>query len=1147
MINATAEKLVFLKKGRALNQAVRVALDEAASTMLRGYGLEDVNLHVVSTKTHYEAGFAKIVYLSALQKPQSAFDEAYVQNAFEIVMGKWNVVTEAQFYRLALSSPESDIGFKRTYAKKFKLGASLFLLSLQKHKAIVLPHTFNWPSLRRKDNFKRNEIGAAVCSELLAFLRTLDSQSEILPHPAFSAVANDRKGREHFLSYGTKLLLASGWHLPGDANVEDLLALKDAEPRGGLPEGFPIRVFIDVMSKRFGDEFPISITGWVDAISSAERKIQTRSQRASSQFTGPKLSNHEVILNGKAKQLFSGRNDLHLIDELLSLEPRIATPKVLERRAALPGLELDFSALAKVWVELELLFLRKARYEAMSGFPRSLAFLNIYLFFYLPYWFKENEYSNLTYPSSPELLTPAVYVSRMLALDGPAPITFIAMLEAVREKRDWNNNYYYSTLQGIEKFFDFIEQNSDELPGCDGFSQPLSSYDYPRITHSARTNKPAIPARVFTVFVQYVEALRVHVSSFIDSVLSGEVDDIGLAHYVFSQEVLDTAEMARIFGGCIPVIFVNGRTVPLYYIPNCFTVKKLKVKFAARADGYRVMELPEPHALNQILVSLYTGLRQNHIQWLDVEKFDSFVDDELESFPLLYVNTDKTKSGAWTPHVNRQVIEILRCQRAWRNEIAEPSYQHRQFYNDNPNTKWPKILPLFSSGVKGAPHPDKRYETVWRRIVGGVQGILPELEFTGLRKLCSLNPPGIGFNSFDLNERRAVYGKECLDAHRKVCDLELVTNITPHSARVSVVSQYISFIPAELIGQYITGQTPAVVYHYVCIEPEYLERQRVHQAMTARGELMRSLDDTSASAVLGLPALIQADTKTSRLGQSLRSDLNATIISFGCISLSISEEGRNGIDVLRETRAFNAAENKTEICPYGNYCPLEIVKRWRGIRRCGLCEYAVRSIDHLQAVMAKIHAMEEELYALTEKISVAMNDGPSSYSDAELDQFEADRLFLGEELAGWKVNAEVLESVRERIKAGADTRRWVTQQPEIIARDLKRVAMPSNLTAYTLLRLNECVAYPTLQNPEMRARFDVLRRSLLARRGRMDEAFLLRPVSNPAAECAGLIKTLVEANSLKLQELEEIIEGTVGGAVLQNEVMPDSLLGAQHG
>lgn len=148
----------------------------------------------------------------------------------------------------------------------------------------------------------------------------------------------------------------------------------------------------------------------------------------------------------------------------------------------------------------------------------------------------------------------------------------------------------------------------------------------------------------------------------------------------------------------------------------------------------------------------------------------------------------------------------------------------------------------------------------------------------------------------------------------------------------------------------------------------------------------------------------------------------------------------------------------------------------------------------------------------------------AKYTSEELDAFEADRSRLCEDLSGWILNEEVLEVTRQRIAAGQHERQWVVQKPEIIERDLQRVATPTTVTEYLLARLGECISFPTLQSPQVRARFDLLRRELLARAGNLKEAFASEVPVDPAAECEGMLKSLIGATGLTIVQLAEMLE-----------------------
>lgn len=1101
MINATDGKIVFRKEGKALHADVRAALEAAAHALLKTQGLEGLDVSTVTTKRHLMAIFAKCVLTHTL-KQKALFDERYVEGIWQLYCTSSDEVSAEQFYAFTLSGPNTDLVFKRSYAKTLRRGLGIALIAMHSRGAITLPMKFEWPlGLEMSDH--PQEAGT-IFSDLLGFIQRLDRKSDELPHRAFESVGTNLKRREWFLSYGTKLLLATGWLKAEDAALGDLLALKAAERSLGIAsEVIAYKALIDVLRSAYGERFSITVDAWSAALRTpavvARRKEQERG----------------VQLDGVAQSV-DGTGDADLLAEVVKVAPAMAHPEALRARPRLPGLQTELSVLAGQWLELEEVYLRTIRRETYKPVKSALGFLNIYLFFYLPYWFQRHPDAKLTFPDSPQRLVASVFVSRLLSASGEVPLTFMEFLNAVKADRKWADSSLYATLKQLEVFFEFLELHSDDLPGCAGFKQPIPDYVYPPTSRSKGTNKRPIPRRVFGLFLDYIEALRAHLEVVLNGCVEGTLNMAEFERAIArTGNVIDTFSTASIVG-FVPLIFARGRTIPLRYIPDCLSLDWFPV------EGGQRKKLPQPHALNQILVSLYTGLRHNHIQWLDARTFDSQVTEDNKEFALLHVNTDKVKRGPWTPHVNLRVIEVLRNQRAWRKLITYHGFEVECFYNNNPDTKWAPILPLFSADERGVPHNDSRYTTVWQDVLCAVDALLPSLGEKGLTRLCKLEPPGVTVDDAAAASKRMAYGARC----EKVCELGVKSLITPHSARVTVVSHYVSVLPADIIGSHITGQSPGVVYHYVKLDEEELRTEQTHQAMALRQQAYRNDFETLVGRNHPVAKrFVHADDANSNFAKSLRQDLQETLVSYGCISITMNEDATTGLDVLRETRAANAAENKTEVCPYGNHCPPEIIKQWRGPRRCGLCQYAVRSVDHLQAVSAKVKEFKETLDALTLKLEAAMAEVPARYSDPEFDRLDEERARIAEELSGWRLSEEVLETARNRIAKGLDYRRWVVQKPEIVLQDLQRVEAPNNLTAYLLARLSECVEYPSCESPQIRARFDVLRRELLARSGQFNEAFNKAMPADPAAECAGLLRTVVEANGLGYQDVINILEG----------------------
>lgn len=1080
MINATAGELVVNLKGADLDRHIRSALDAAATALVSLYNAGVVDLTCVTTKTHPRLAYAKYVRLCTLAKRDVRFDQQYAIEAFDAYQVVHGGLSEIAFYKLTLAEPDGPFAYRPTYRATVQLGLGFFLIALHGSGAVTLPYAFNWP-FPRETNKTRREIAPLIGSELIQLVRSVnDDQSPNAD--ALQAVTTHDRRRTWFLSNGTKVLLALGWNRPQDVNIQDLLKLKEANDatdfsRCGRSMGY--RALVDVLERRYGLEVAVSVRQWDEALRADDRR------------------------NGQTKRQLDRHDRQEGALEVFSMLPSDALPERISQVSSLPGLDTDFVSMKKIWLELQSVYLRKLRMESIKDRKRAIGYLNLYLFFYLPYWFDEHRETRLNFPSKPNELLVGVFVSRLTQFDFPVPLTYLEFFEEYGQQHGWTPMYQYTCLKALEPFFDFLEQNSKELPGCLGFVQPLSKHDFPPVTRSGGTNKRPVPRRLFAFYVAYVEALVSYANVVLERVLAGDIADDDLMIFAPARNVIDTVRASNLTG-YVPMVFFRGRAHRLQFVPNCMDIiKAFKLK-----DG-RTLRIPQPHGLHHVLVAIYTGVRNQHIQWLDARTFDSRVHPDDLEMTKLFVNTDKVKRKTWDPHVNMRVIEVLRQQLRWRNLIDVPGFNQDVFYAGNSNTKWPPIHPLFAVEDDGSPHPDSRYGSVWGSILLGVQGMVSEIDCGRIRPLVDLLPSDVPYDAADrlalLNRHR--------DSPEAVIHLQPKSDITPHSARVGVVSHLITVLPAEFIGRYVTGQQTGVVYHYVYIDEDDMRAEQEQQAVSLQVRAYgKEFNAFVASPGTPNPHFIKADGVNSNFSRALKQDMDETLASYGCVTLSLREDGKNGIDVLKETRGANAAFNKTELCPFGNHCPPDVLRDLRGIGRCGMCAYAVRSIDHLPAVVAKVKQFAEHLIALEEQLDSV--DVDERFSEIEQQQLESERQRIGDELTGWKLASEILETQRRRIELGKDSRRWVVSKPEIIEQALQRLAVPSSDAAYVLARLAESVAYPTFDSPEIKSRFDLLRRQLLANVGNIRSALTSQQPTDVAAQCAGLLRTVVDANNL---------------------------------
>lgn len=1099
MINTTESDLVILQTVEDLRPNIVAALRDASKWVLEAYGLQHIDLSAVTTKNHLEASLPAHIERFILKDGVTTLNEQYVKDVFAFVSVDGGHCTPTLYASVTgtASTPAGQHAYRKAYLPPLRRGFSAFLIALHIRRAIVLPFSFQWPwrlELGRKGAVlgKHELCPLRHLPELLRFIRSVDYREGAAQSEEIFTAYNSKQ-RERLVWLTQRLIIAGGWLEPADVNYEDMLALKAAndDTRFSGHDDLGMLLLADLLERKYGDALPVTAAGWRTALTNERPKR---------------------MLDGLQTGLGTGHSTL--LEQAAALSPVSLAPDALTKLPSLPGVDFDLKANSATWIVIERAFLRKIRRENKKQRITALGYLNIYLFGYLAYWYAENPDFTYPFPSTPVKLTSAVFVADLGLLEGHVrPMSLVEFLDSVAQLRGWNAASHYGLLKQLELLFEFVERYSDSLPESKGFRQPIHRSDYPAQTKSTGTKKRPIPRRIFKLFLSYLEALAALSDVLVERAVAGELSRSELYGLDGSRTTIDCYARHDVFGFA-PVVFYRDKVFPLQRIPNVFYVETRRLK-----DG-REVKIPHPHALHQIITSLYTGVRHNHIQWLDSKSFDQNVDDALggREFAELEVNTDKARSRSWKSFVNFRVIEILRQQRAWRDLIDDPGFSEKIFYNSNPESKWGSFYPLFSYSPDGRPHTDALYSSCWFRLLGGLQSLLGSVGEEGIR-LIRLLPPGVAYDDPDLDEKLREYGS----GQPQICKVSIKSDITPHSARVSVVSHAIGILPADLIGRYWTGQSEATVYHYVVPDEEeiYAEQQRQSLALRHRG-----YEDGYEAMLLATPGRktphIKADDVNSNLSKSLRDNLEETISAYGCISLSFGEQDKTGLDVLRDTRAIGAVENKTEICPYGNHCPPEVVAQLKGWRRCGPCHFAVRSVDHLPAITAKIRQVLEGLSEIESRIATAVNR--DDFTADELDILEHNRDVLAEDLAAWQMAAEVLEVMRQRIAAGASTKSWHVRNPEIIEKHLSRALFPTDTTGYVLARLPECEAFPILESPQIKARFELLRRQLLANSGNIRAALRLEPSCNPAAECLGLIRSIVAAHRITIENLKEMLE-----------------------
>lgn len=1009
-----------------------------------------------------------------------------------------------------------EFNFTKEYSSVIVSGLSVFLLVLHFEKLIHLPFSFNVPytlqPVKSLNYKKRFDFAINYYPKMFRELRNIDIKNKMDSDSEIMSCDN----KELLISYGTRLFIALGWKDFSDVSIDSLLEFNKIAKESTLNRLKtipPYSLMITFFKFKFSEDFPVSTEDWKKAYPHPNKTGKT-----------PKVPK----IKGERKKYIPKELDFSIVSSLFETEDENLLIESLNIKyfnlEALDKLALElvnYSQSIENWQILEKSYINKRKLENYKTINTSLSYFNTYLFLILPKWYKNNQ-SKIKYPQMPFDLKAGIFISRLIQSKENLPPTF---LEGIQKIKQLKNEYIYVILKNIEGFFEFLQIYSEELPGCKGFIQPISSLDFPKVTKSKGTNKGLIPRHLFGYLLSYIDTIRTYNELVLENILNNKFDTkIFRNNIPFATNFIDTIKLQDIVG-YVPIIYVNNKKIVLKEIPNMLNIRNAKLK-----DG-RVIDIPYPHILNHIVVVLQTGLRSNHIQWLDAEKFNCAIKpNDQNSFVPLYVNTDKSKTQAWTPIVSRKVIEILNSQLEWRKLIDNPQFNEKKFYNNNTKTKWESFYPLFSYNNEGLPYADKFYYDTWMQILENFQILIKQTSLKQV-ELGKKLPKGISFNEFNLDDKLKEYGKSC----ENVCELRFTSDITPHSARVSVVSHYITALPAEVIGQYITGQTEAVVHHYTKLDPEYLTEIENEQKDSLQRLIIQKEFNNLTGKEKSHPIL--ADKENSNLAQSMKINKEQTIARYGCVSLSLKEDGNTGIDIILKESNTQLAYNKTEICPYNNQCPSDLIKELKGFRRCGMCPYAVRSIDHLPAIAVKKRQMLELMEEIEVKLNEAIEDELNvSYSVEDIDRLEDEKQRIAEELLGWIVSEEMLEANRKIIQDSGELPTYMVKKPEILIENLQLVSRKENDIEYLLTRLNDCESFPTLESPLIRAKFDLLRRQLLAKTGDFIKAFDSKLPANPAYECLGLLKSVIERHGLSQEQVIGLLSTNV--LVLPNQNKP---------
>ena len=1142
IVNLSRDSLVFNDTDHDINTVIRSTLRKCANLMLQYYGCEDIDLDSISASSsdYYGALLSSKYILNRTLKNKLVLGNEYIQLAFNTYMEGGAVSHDGMTSFFLFDGKER--GYRTGYnsARNSRKYIGLFLSLLHYQRIITLPYSYKFPFIQLISNQKKqhrlqltndakkmltlgrsdDQINFCISesTEILKVLRSIDPHVDCCTAPLISMLSKSEKTR--LSSQAAKLVLAMGWSRPDDVNIDDLKLFVKANKDGLITHKviMPYRLLLYFLIKTFKDKVHVSkyevelFLGDSGVTFNSGRRLKSQERFVEEHKPSEGLDDSVMAIHrlnpskGSLKKIGSSDNPIPWDSNI------------------------NISNLRKTWITIEDAFLQRTK----KGKPQNktaVEHLNLYLFYYLPLYFKYNPDSDIGYPDTPNKFIGPIFVSRLtVGEDKDRPMTYIEFIAERAKARDLDPHTHGTILRGYHKFSSFIARWRNDLPESDLYEAWFYKDDMPILYKYRGTNKEHIPRKVFPFVMQFWYALSELIDVSIERVVQGNMEFTGRTgvytdgpYFILrptSEDLKDQPDYERSptrqsFFGFIPVVFYKNKVIPIFNIPRIFITPITKLK-----DG-RTLRLPQPHGIYHCITALETGLRNNHIQWLDLRSFDKLADPD-EPITKLLVNTDKVKSGEWTPFVTNRVIKLLNKQKKWRELIDEPSFNIEHHYNLNSDSGYAMIKPLFSSYLSsddfrseipfGTPHSDSRYETTWQRVLESIQGYLVNAGFLKI-KLIRLIPPNVRKDSKNLEESLRFSG----DTDSKTVKLRPVSDISPHSARVTVCSHLITVLSPSTIGEKITGHGDVgSVYHYVRIDDDDIDKLAIEQA-----HMMRHQPDSSIEATLD-HSKVKASHVNSELSKAIRNNPSESIANFGCFSIvapSGSGISNTGVQILQNTNGMGAVVGDTEICPHGYICPAEIIKSLKGLRKCALCPHAVRSVDHLDAIAFKKTEVLKDLKKIESILDGVMNNISNQYSEEDIDSFEQQLEELAAELSAWHLVEEILEIKRMRMLADKNESKWHIHKPEILKKTLIRRERSNSLHKSLLEIIDDASTFPKITSPTTLTQLEVLRRQLIANTGGM-RAALTSPISeNPASECATAIRVLTDIHKLSMNQI----------------------------
>lgn len=1168
MINLTDRPIVLLE-GEELDRRIRGSLEKFLDTLDERYKIRQHLEKPQSDSFRNSSEKACFVYFSPYKLTNIKYGDSFIQALTDVVnTGSRNQGISDAFKKLN-GFLNINKGLSASSSTKIKGLIRPLLLILWCEKVIILPYSFHFGGGSAFIAYQYFILHFET--EVAAFFRNYKiylSNSEIdNSHLPLS-------GALSLYKYGPRLIWATDYHRFEDVNIVEvcrlhraILSFKDNNFQGvgSPPSALMLRELLNKHPERVGytaEEVEIFVIWFnnpkarnYDFEDFLSRRVNILADINANKVIGGKVANSKNKRDKKNLSEVNGGTSLVKSDELLLLSASEDHESVVKYFGKLHGVHrkglewlkygspyhgrehVYLGSISSLWLEAWNAWMTYRKtiqgYDSTHGPNASFNLLCDYIFLYLPWWNELFPDNKVELPLSPNQLKRSIFINRTV-LSGvePVPIdklplTFLDILFSRRLSPDSR----YAAINPLIQFLDWIgiAYEEDERIAGKKYRNPLSSIDLPRVRKRTKTTKVPFTKRVYPhllfysyaieAFGQYLQILamerpelfagkRIRQQSFLSTgPLPEQVSDSGAV----SDDYLE--DWPECFG-YVPYISYRGKNYPIYRLPDVYqwAARKINLERYQLTGGVATYWLPHLTILRMLIGAIETGLRLQSIQWLDLHQWDlinkrngvpvsydfNMTDYKHEHFALpLLVSTDKTKDEAWDVLTVFRIRCCFHREQYFRDSIEEDEMDTPVDYDGIKDSRFGQIVPLFRSHNSPKPISDKLYSRYWIHLLWGFEEYFDT-------KISAENE----FVQF-------VYLKDTdedqVPDYSETNPKNILAISTPHACRATYATNRTGTLETSDVARQLGHSNTIVTMHYTVSTPENI----AEKLSLAEREIQAEFQQEYSR-----PTYIRTDVPESALYKNFQANRTETVDKFQfapSIALWSTEDltsDFNGIEMLKNSPMSQIRFRETHICPVGEACPADILIKIGEPLRCGICPLAMRCVDHLPAIAAKINQLKMSVRTTIRRADqLANKNEPDSSVDPLYEAAEID----ANELVGWQFSHDILLKMLES-RAGEPQGEYHIQSPEIVKKHLQLVTTDRSVSEFFLQRIADANAFPTMTDPQIKLVADRYCRYILS--GNYQPSL----DDDPVAILVGFIKTSMEPLGLTISDLAEKID-----------------------